>query len=471
MANAKINTTLLDRAIVFAVKAHEGTERRGKGFPYIVHPMEAMEIVASITPDQELLAAAALHDTVEDTDTTIEEIRSEFGDRIASLVEAESDKFMEGVSEEDSWHARKQAAIDRLAAAPHDAKIVAMGDKLSNMRAIWRDYQEKGDGLWKIFHAKDKSDHEWHYRGLQHSLAELSETAAYQEFSSLLDDVFGPDTTPELIDMNDYEQSGEGKTAQSFNCKSDPHRMIKLYEDYIPKEAVDRELKSSKAIERLGVRIPKAYRLVTNGKRLGVEFERIAPKWSYARAIANHPEQLEQYAKMFAAKAKQLHSMKCNKKEFSDIKDFWRGVIAASGKYFNEEERARMLATVENTPDTDTCLHGDMHIGNIISDGAFSYWIDLADFRYGNPVFDLGMFYLVSKLNIEEMTREMFHMDNATIARVWDIFIRDYYPGRDPEEVERECAPYAGLMLVFFGVRDKLLPFMEKIIRETLLKD
>lgn len=52
MANKPLDTTLLDRAIVFAVRAHAGTERRGKGFPYIVHPMEAVEIVATMTPDQ-----------------------------------------------------------------------------------------------------------------------------------------------------------------------------------------------------------------------------------------------------------------------------------------------------------------------------------------------------------------------------------------------------------------------------------
>lgn len=190
MANKYIDTDLLDRAIIFAVKAHHNTERRGKGFPYIVHPMEAVEIVATITPDQELLAAAALHDTIEDTDVTVEDIRREFGDRIADLVHAESDQFTEGVSEEDSWHDRKQAAIDRLRQAPYDAKIVALGDKLSNMRAIWRDYQTKGDELWNIFHVKDKASHEWHYRGLADSLSELSDTFAYQEFVRLIDDVF-----------------------------------------------------------------------------------------------------------------------------------------------------------------------------------------------------------------------------------------------------------------------------------------
>ena len=191
MANQPLNTELLDRAIVFAVRAHAGTERRGKGFPYIVHPMEAVEIVATMTPDQKLLAAAALHDTVEDTEVTVEQIRAEFGERIASLVASESDTFEQGVSEEDSWHARKQAAIDRLASASRDAKIVALGDKLSNMRAIARDYAMQGDALWSLFHAKDPKDHEWHYRGLADALRDLQDTFAYKEFEQLIHQVFG----------------------------------------------------------------------------------------------------------------------------------------------------------------------------------------------------------------------------------------------------------------------------------------
>ena len=191
MANKPLDTELLDRAIVFAVRAHGGTERRGKGFPYIVHPMEAVEIVATMTSDQELLAAAALHDTVEDTDVTEEQIRAEFGERVASLVAAESDEPHEKRDSIDNWRARKQTAIDRIAAASHDAKIVALGDKLSNMRAIARDYAIQGDELWKIFHSKDRKDHEWHYRGLAESLRELQDTFAYQEFEQLIKQVFG----------------------------------------------------------------------------------------------------------------------------------------------------------------------------------------------------------------------------------------------------------------------------------------
>jgi myo-inositol-1(or 4)-monophosphatase len=154
--------------------------------------MEAMAIVATITPDPELLAAAALHDTVEDTDITLDVLRAEFGERVAKLVADESDVFIEGASEEESWHQRKQAAIDRLASASVDAKVVALGDKLSNMYGIAIDYRKIGDEVWELFHAPNgKSDVEWYYRSLGEALSELSDTLAYQKFVALLEEVFG----------------------------------------------------------------------------------------------------------------------------------------------------------------------------------------------------------------------------------------------------------------------------------------
>lgn len=188
MANKPLNTELLDRALIFAIRAHAGTERRGKGFPYVVHPMEAVAIVATMTSDQELLSAAALHDTVEDTAITIGQIRSEFGERIASLVALESDNLYE---ETNDWHARKQATLERLTHASREAKIVALGDKLSNMRAIARDYTLRGDALWDIFRAKNRKDQEWYYRGLSEALRDLNDTLAYKEFESLIKQVFG----------------------------------------------------------------------------------------------------------------------------------------------------------------------------------------------------------------------------------------------------------------------------------------
>lgn len=186
--NNPLETSLFDKAVKLAVEAHSGTERRCKGFPYIIHPMEAVAIVATMTNDQEMLAAAILHDVVEDTDVTLEQIRELFGDRVAELVRHETAPLDENLT----WRERKTLQVEQLAAAPHDSKIVALGDKLSNMSGIALDYRQVGDEVWSRFHAPNgKPDVEWYYRSLADALSELSETVAYQEFVRLLEEIFG----------------------------------------------------------------------------------------------------------------------------------------------------------------------------------------------------------------------------------------------------------------------------------------
>lgn len=185
-----IDTQLIDRAIRFAIEAHEGVVRKGTDIPYIVHPLEAMVIVSTIDSDQELMAAALLHDVVEDAGITISQIRSEFGSRVAKLVNDETDREVPGLSHVESWQQRKQAAIDRLAAADRDTQIVALGDKLSNLRAMARHLRQQGDRLWQRFNEKDPARHAWYYRQLAESLSPLSETDAYHEFRELLEQVF-----------------------------------------------------------------------------------------------------------------------------------------------------------------------------------------------------------------------------------------------------------------------------------------
>lgn len=192
MANSALDTKMLDRAIVFAVEAHGGTERRGKGFPYIVHPLEAMAIVATMTTDQELLAAAVLHDTVEDTEVSVEQLKEVFGERVAAIVDDESDIEVKGESKAESWHVRKEHTLSHLRQSSHESKIVALGDKLSNMRAIARDYATFGDDIWQQFHVKDRAAHEWYYRGLVEALRDLQSTTAFQEFEALVERVFSP---------------------------------------------------------------------------------------------------------------------------------------------------------------------------------------------------------------------------------------------------------------------------------------
>ncbi len=185
--NNPLDTHFFDKAVAFATQAHSGTERRGKAYPYIIHPMEAVSIVATITNDPEMLAATLLHDTVEDTDVTIEQIRELFGNRVADLVQHETAPLDDSLT----WREKKTQQIKQLAEAPYDSKVVALGDKLSNMRGIAWDYRKVGDEVWKLFHAPNgKDDIAWYYRSLADALSELSGTAAYLEFVNLVEEVF-----------------------------------------------------------------------------------------------------------------------------------------------------------------------------------------------------------------------------------------------------------------------------------------
>lgn len=183
--------SLMDRAIVFATRAHSGTYRKGTKIPYIVHPIEAAAIVATITDDPDMIAAAVLHDVVEDTDATVDEIRLFFNDRIADLVEAESEDKRKDRPAQETWMVRKMETLEFLRnEADRDAKILALADKLSNMRAIHRDQNTIGDKLWERFNEKDKSKHGWMYRQVAIALSELSDTFAWQEYDELVRKTF-----------------------------------------------------------------------------------------------------------------------------------------------------------------------------------------------------------------------------------------------------------------------------------------
>ena len=178
---------MINKAIAFAVKAHEGQPRKGTEIPYIFHPLEVGMIVSRITDDEEVIAAAVLHDTVEDCDAvTLDDIRREFGDRVARIVGLESE------DKDKSWEERKAATVRSLKKEPmREAKIVALGDKLSNIRCFYADYIKLGDELWQRFNMKDKRMQVRYYHGLCEALSDLSDLEEYQEFRRMVEMVFG----------------------------------------------------------------------------------------------------------------------------------------------------------------------------------------------------------------------------------------------------------------------------------------
>ncbi len=183
-------SNLLDTAIIFATKAHSGQLRKGTSTPYVLHPLEAAAITSTMTGDEEIITAAVLHDVIEDTDTTYAQIYDLFGERIAALVSAESENKRENLSAESTWKIRKQETLDHLKDADISVKMITLGDKLSNIRAIHRDYNTIGDELWQRFNQKDKAEHHWYYQSIADCLSELNEYQAYKEYTELVEKTF-----------------------------------------------------------------------------------------------------------------------------------------------------------------------------------------------------------------------------------------------------------------------------------------
>ena len=183
---------LVSEAIAFAVKAHDGMRRKKNEAPYILHPMEAAVIVGTMTNDQNLLAAAALHDVVEDADITLEEIEEKFGRRVRELVESETENKRADLPPTATWRIRKEESLEVLKNTDDIAVLMVwLGNKLANMRSIYRDFKVEGDGMWQRFNQKDAKEQAWYYRSILRLTERLSDTSAWLEYKTLTELVFG----------------------------------------------------------------------------------------------------------------------------------------------------------------------------------------------------------------------------------------------------------------------------------------
>ena len=181
---------LINKAVAFANEAHNGQTRKGTDEAYITHPMEVMSVMNAMglaSTDPNLVVAGLLHDVAEDTKFTLEDIRKEFGDDVATLVKAHTE------NKDDTWKNRKQQLIDELKTTDDRVKLLIMADAIANLRSLYRDENKLGDELWERFNAP-KEEQRWYYSSVVERLNVLGtydySALMYDEMVELLHEVF-----------------------------------------------------------------------------------------------------------------------------------------------------------------------------------------------------------------------------------------------------------------------------------------
>ena len=270
---------------------------------------------------------------------------------------------------------------------------------------------------------------------------------------------------PIKITLNDYVLSGGGANGESYDHKTDPSVMLKLYFPGKIQQPLD-EMKLARKVYDLGIPTPEpGDYVVTDDGRYGIRFKRILGKKSYSRATADEPGKVMQFAEEFAQMCLQLHATHVDTKLFENVKDRYHRLLEEN-PFFTTAEKDRLTRFIADTPDEDTAIHGDLQYSNAIFVGDRRYFIDLGDFCWGNHLFDVGMVYLCCCLSDEAFIRETFHMPKALAIRFWECFAPAYFGTGIPlKEIEALISPFAGLKTLIVE-RDTKQPMPE--FREAL---
>lgn len=175
---------VIEKALQVASQAHEKQYRKCTNIPYITHPVAVGMILMKAGYDDDIIAAGILHDTVEDTELSLEDIERIFGIKIAKIVEgcSEPNKSL-------TWEERKEHTIELLKTASVDIRAVACADKLHNIRSIISDFEQHGDAVWGRFR-RGKLQQEWYYRNVIESLGFMMTFKLLEELQKEVDRLF-----------------------------------------------------------------------------------------------------------------------------------------------------------------------------------------------------------------------------------------------------------------------------------------
>lgn len=232
-----------------------------------------------------------------------------------------------------------------------------------------------------------------------------------------------------LVDLNEWEQFGAGANGYAYINKANPGLVLKLNREEMPAERAELDFRSAQEVYNMGIPCPAVYEMATDGKRVGYIGQMIRNKKSFARIISEDPSQLEPLAHQFAEYSRQFHSTPCNTEYFSDFGEYCRKMIYSSDK-IPQDVKKKLGGYIDEMDKATTCIHGDFQIGNIIRAEDKDYWIDLGDFSYGDPDWDMCNMLSIAYFTPAKLVKSLFHIEKKQFKRFVDVYGADYYGER-----------------------------------------
>lgn len=441
---------LLEEAIIYSTILHQGKTRKFSGKPYILHPLEVSQILSELTDDMEVIAAGVLHDIVEDTDGTLGEIRKRFGDRVAMLVDAETEQDFPGEDRAATWQKRKQQSLDVLRRSTDiGVKMLWLADKLANLRSLAHSYGEMGEKLWEHLHQKDPGIQLWYYRTIAEYIEmDLNKTGAYKEYIDRINYIWpGTFDTAKTkyrkyreIDVSGCACIGRGAKAEV--CRYDDELIVKVYNEKNTYKDVEREIALARTAFVMGLPTAISFGIVSVGNRYGAMFELIDAR-TLSELIAGNPEHADYYAGIMAALARQIHSTEpADASLFPDAALQMEGWVKRAQLDAALEEK--LLERLRAMKPVKTLVHGDFHTGNVFLSGGEPLFIDVDRMAIGDPILDLSSLYLfyVGYAELDPAIIEDFMGFSAQTAQTfYQCFLARYLADAgDAERVQTEQA-------------------------------
>ena len=251
------------------------------------------------------------------------------------------------------------------------------------------------------------------------------------------------------IDLSAWTKFGEGGNGVTYVSLEEPDVILKVNKPALSTlEFVKHEFDVSKAVEALGIPIPKVYEIVRVGDAYATISERVKSKKSLSRICCDEPALTEAMAGVLCEHGKKLFGTQCNTDMFPNRRE--QLMRALEKVQFIGKKNCSILSDFARTiEDRTTCVHGDFQTGNIIRSGEGYFWIDLDRFGYGDPLFDIGHLFLVCNVySPMKQVQEIFHMGEAQLRVFWEAFARAYTGEDDHSAFDRLAGKFSCLDIV-----------------------